>query len=113
MNLAEDLTSLTPKAKKGDTDAMLRLARVYYQGDHSDATRFFEWTRQAAEAGDTGAMFNLALAYFNGTGTAPSAWAAVMVQYSRGRLSPIMAILSPGLRPSAARGWRGVGDDTL
>ena len=72
MNRAEDLTRpLTHKATQGDTDAMLKLARVYYQGEHSDAARFFEWTRQAAEAGDTGAMFNLALAYFNGTGTEP------------------------------------------
>ncbi|MNL47895.1 hypothetical protein D3C87_1707060 [compost metagenome] len=40
--------------------------------------------------------------WYSGTGTPASACAAVMAQYSRGRLSPTTARFMPRLKPSAA-----------
>src|SRR5258706_5579060 len=65
---ALEFSSLQQKALANDSDAMLKLALAFRDGDgtKADAEKFLEWIEKAAKLGNAEAMFDLALAYRDG-----------------------------------------------
>jgi TPR repeat protein len=66
----ESLQELANRAGQGDTNAMLRLGRMYESGDkvRQDFSQASEWYRKAVKGGDPEAMVFLAIMHLQGRG---------------------------------------------
>ncbi len=69
-NYKEAAGVFLPKAKKGDPEAQVNIAFMYYCGMHvkQDFTKAAEWYTKAAERNHPNAQFSLATLYENGEG---------------------------------------------
>lgn len=65
-----EVTALESKARSGDLEAQLKLARAYALGDGvaKDSSAAFKWYQQAASRGSATAQTSLGLAYMSGEG---------------------------------------------
>ena len=92
-------------AEAGDTDAMVKLGRLYAEGrgvaqDYGEAAK---WFRKAAEQGHAGAQYNLGVCYANGQGVAQDTSEAVT--RDRKAWEKPGAGAFPGLAESNRRRW--------